>query len=442
MLKPLMTARTCAGAPHVHELLAAVSRRSYNTRVQPLARFRPLRPLPSQCILQQRPSTQQRRHAGDFWGNARKVYKANPFSVSLALIMIVCGAGTLLSVNWYYHKYLRLHNYPEEVAKQLRKAIYYNKFDFKPNESIKYYKEAIVKAEEVGMDCWSDEVIGIKVTVADLMERLEQWDVEIKALEVIRRDLLKKAKEYEAQSEHKKDRNRLLKWATKLSVKLGELYSKPEVWHREAAETHLSWAVQTMIQERQRRTNLKLTDEEEGDWMSTEELAATCESLGQTYEANDQHYLAAPLFLHAINLYPIKSCHTVILMNNLASSLSQQSPRAAAIAQAHVDAQTIVEKHANVPVSRELLLEMAQTWAHNALDLAAQIAPPDRTEECDIGCAVTTHNLGELAEMAKDFDGAKKRYREAISLARAIGFQEGIENSSARLRKLESTGRA
>lgn len=68
--------------------------------------------------------------------------------------------------------------------------------------------------------------------------------------------------------------------------------------------------------------------------------------------------------------------------------------------------------------------------------VAAGVRPPERSEECDVGCAVATHNLGEFAEMLGDTAKARDRYGEALSLARAIGFREGVENSSARLKKL------
>ncbi|KAG9999404.1 hypothetical protein KCU78_g15922, partial [Aureobasidium melanogenum] len=86
--------------------------------------------------------------------------------------------------------------------------------------------------------------------------------------------------------------------------------------------------------------------------------------------------------------------------------------------------------------SRAVLVENAKQWAQKALELAADIQPPTRDEECDVGCAVALHNLGEFAEMNKDIAEAKKRYKEAVSLARAIGFEDGLENSSAALRRL------
>ena len=54
-----------------------------------------------------------------------------------------------------------------------------------------------------------------------------------------------------------------------------------------------------------------------------------------------------------------------------------------------------------------------------------------------MGCAVALHNLGEFAEMNGNMAEAGKKYREAVSLAKAVGFLEGVENSEARLSQLK-----
>lgn len=59
-----------------------------------------------------------------------------------------------------------------------------------------------------------------------------------------------------------------------------------------------------------------------------------------------------------------------------------------------------------------------------------------RDEECDFGCAVALHNLGEFAEMRRDLSEARKKYKEAVAVARGVGFEEGVENSSEALRRL------
>lgn len=148
-------------------------------------------------------------------------------------------------------------------------------------------------------------------------------------------------------------------------------------------------------------------------------------ALAHNYEAQDKHYLATPLFLQALSLKPTEDCHTVVLMNNLSISLAQQNPAA-----------LLTPSEAASAPTQKVLLQQATQWAQKALDVAAQIKPPVRDEECDLGCAVAMHNLGELAEMSGHLKAAGRKYKEAVALARAVGFEEGVENSSEALRRV------
>jgi hypothetical protein len=111
-------------------------------------------------------------------------------------------------------------------------------------------------------------------------------------------------------------------------------------------------------------------------------------------------------------------------VNNLSISLAQQAP-------------PLSPKQ--TPVSRQTLISNARAWAEKAIATATKIQPPNRTEECDMGCAVATHNLGEFAEMDGNIAEARKRFEEAKSLAKAIGFQDGVINSEQALRRLGKT---
>jgi AmiR/NasT family two-component response regulator len=110
-------------------------------------------------------------------------------------------------------------------------------------------------------------------------------------------------------------------------------------------------------------------------------------------------------------------------VNNLSISLAQQDPPV-----------TPGEK----PVSRSTLVDNARAWAEKAIAVTAKISPPERTEECDIACAVATHNLGEFAEMNGKIADARKQYEEAKALAKGIGFQEGVINAEEALRRLQN----
>ncbi|KAK4541486.1 hypothetical protein LTR36_007932 [Oleoguttula mirabilis] len=404
------------------------------------------KPSPTQCLRQQH-QHQQRRRAGTFTGNARALFAKHPLQVTLAVGAILAGTAALAYSNYLYRTYIlaAFHNYPDAVAKKLRRALYYTNTDLQPQEAIKYYRQALQVAEEIGMDPFSDEIMGVKIQVSKLMEDVRQIAKAIQVLEILRNDSLEWLRRYGDLEHNKVKRTRVLAKCVGIAVKQGELYGSAEIYDRDVAEERLVWAVETVLKERQRRNTLRASQglseaqlqEQEGPWMTDSEVGASLEALAQNYEAKDQHYLATPLFLQALALHPTKNCHTVVLMNNLASSLAQQSPRAARAAQAYAVSRNIDERPSGPIVTRETMIQNAQTWAQKALDVAAELQPPERDEECDLGCAVATHNLGEFAEMMGNVGEAQKRYGEAISVARAIGFQEGVDNSSERLRKLK-----
>jgi hypothetical protein len=108
-------------------------------------------------------------------------------------------------------------------------------------------------------------------------------------------------------------------------------------------------------------------------------------------------------------------------VNNLSISLAQQVPP---------------PTPGQPPASRAEYVSNARAWAEKAVAIARSITPPERTEECDVGCVVATHNLGEFAEMDGNIAEARARFEEAKSLAKAINFQEGMISSEDALRRL------
>jgi tetratricopeptide (TPR) repeat protein len=120
-------------------------------------------------------------------------------------------------------------------------------------------------------------------------------------------------------------------------------------------------------------------------------------------------------------------------VNNISTCLAQQTPPPTSS-----NTGSSKDSFPNTPApSREQLVDQATQWANKALALAATITPPERTEECDVGCTVATHNLGEFLEMQGQLDDAKKKYDEAKSLAKAVGYQEGKEMANSALKRIE-----
>ncbi|KAL1641885.1 hypothetical protein SLS58_005720 [Diplodia intermedia] len=355
--------------------------------------------------------------------------------------VILFGFGVLVYAPYVYHYYIvgAFHNFPEPVAKKLRRALYFSQErSLDPKLAIKYYREALAAADEEGMDPFSNEVLGIKFQLASLFEQLQNYQRAIDILEIVRRDCLRWVDEFGDKHWNDGKRTRVLGKTIGISVKLGDLYSNPYIKDTDKAGEKLIWAVETVLREKIRREK-EGVKEGEGDWITDEEMGASMEALAHHYEGLDQHYLATPLFLQALTAANPKSCHAATLMNNLAISISQQRPPPGFGTPVNNISPPTSPSNPSTPAPLHTLppvTEQARQWATKAVNLASSLAPPERDEECDLACAVATHNLGEFAEMEGRISEARRRYTEASSLAKAIGFEDGYQNSEEGIKRL------
>ena len=374
--------------------------------------------------------------------NYSRLFHSAPISVSIATIFLFCGAITLLSVPYFYHTEVQVLNarYPEEVAKKLRRALYYTNVDPNPNDALKYYKAALMEANKAGMQEWSDEVTGIKIQVASMFETLGRLDKAVEALELVFNDAGAFVNEQDAlqmpteegpsptKAKDRQARSRVLKRMIGMSIKLSELYADDRIGARDTAEAKLVWAVTTTLQEGARRQAMTGEQEAlEGTWMSDTEIAASLESLATHYMSTKQNYLAAPLLLQAVGLSPPekRDCHTCTLMNNLASALLKQSPPPG---YSHLP-----------PASSPEAAASARAWMTRAIEVASSMKPPERTEECDIAAVTAAINLGEIALMEGNQAEARTKYEEGRALSKAIRWTDGSTAAEDGLRALAKT---
>lgn len=200
----------------------------------------------------------------------------------LATAIILFGMGTLVYTNYIYQAYIigDFAAYPEPVAAKLRRALYYTNMDLQPKNAVKYYGQALALADEIGMDPFSDEILGVKIQMSRMFEKCHLYGKAIDVLEIVRRDCLRWVEELGGREGWQGKRTRVLGKAIGISVRLGEYYAHEEVAEPEAAEERLVWAVTTLLRE-QRRREVEGVKEGEGEWMSNEEIggALECKSL-------------------------------------------------------------------------------------------------------------------------------------------------------------------
>ncbi|EFQ94044.1 hypothetical protein CFE70_000321 [Pyrenophora teres f. teres 0-1] len=388
-----------------------------------------------------RPVQQQlaRRHRSSMRDQFREQFHKSPIMFPFAISMIVLVSGIcVFYIPWYYKNVIikPYHNFPEPVAKKLRRALFYSRGKWLDiREANKHFRQALALADELGMDPFSDEIMGVKYTIAALFEDAGYYSLAIDVLEIMRNDCQRWVDEFSDKHWTNGNRSRVKKNMVQINLKLGQLYDVRYVNEPENGEKRLVEAVESALKEQQRRES-EGVKEGEGPWMNDEEMGGTLEALATHYEQFDSHYLATPLFVKALQLCPPNSCHGVVLMNNISTCLAQQTPPSSS-------APTLSSAPTDFPVSnsapRTLLIDQARTWATRALAHAGQIKAPDRTDECDVGCAVATHNLGEFLEMQGKTDEARQKYEEAITLSKKIKFAEGVNNAKMGIKRLKES---
>ncbi|TGJ80353.1 hypothetical protein E0Z10_g8414 [Xylaria hypoxylon] len=406
--------------------------------------------------------------------NLRTLFRQSPEELVIALILLCgCAAVSVYVVYSYFHYFQseQFTRFPPDIAKSLRRALYYSNYAPDPKLALKYYRLALEQCAASGLDPFSDEVIGVRIQLAAWLEKIGKFKNSIEVLEALLRDCKKwvevmeksvqdglvdksgrliaapvtqtnTPKEGDESSVEEPEnlwlkRTRVLGKTVGISVKLGELYADDHVLQGDSAGEHLIWAVETVLKELQRR-QVDGVREGEGDWMGPEQIGGALEALGNHYESKSQHYLAAPLYLQAVTLSPPNSCHTAVLMNNLAISLAQQPVQSPFNNQPTSGSEKSTQPTGQAP-TRAMLLASARSWALQALGTAQKVTGESRTDECDEACAVAMCNLGDIATLTGNVEEAKQRFRESLELSQKLSFKAGIAQAKESLERASAT---
>ncbi|BFZ63909.1 hypothetical protein YB2330_005046 [Saitoella coloradoensis] len=336
--------------------------------------------------------------------------KPNFFATTVALFCILSGlAATGYAV--YDHYYNFPYPFPAPIVEQLRKAIYWHKHGDDIPKALEHYRKALKMIDEqegegVGMDKGSDAVTGVKIQIAGVYEEIERPERALQIYTTVLYELQKAISELpskplgdeETPADREADRLRMQKRAVSVALKTGQI--RADMADDGEAEKILTWAVQTMLTE----TNKNPIP---GTWMTTEEMGGTLESLAHFYLERGKAALATPLFVAAYNMSEKEpTCHSVVLMNSISGSIS--------------------ELPAKSPKSIALRSRDARAWSKNAIGLAQRLDPSNLEPECAEGCAVAAFNLGMIAEMEGELEGARKWFRESLRRSREVGFREGV----------------
>ncbi|KAL7918826.1 hypothetical protein ACQKWADRAFT_316210 [Trichoderma austrokoningii] len=412
----------------------------------------------------------------------RRSYRENPAVTTMNILLLVFTfVFSAVAIRAYINTFYNSHfsRYPEPVANTLRRAIYYTNYKPDPELALRYYKKAMEQCTEIGLDPFSDEVLGIRIQVAFWLEKINSHKAAIDVLESVLGDCRKwvdvmeqsvkdgkvndqgryigeaqpqvAAANTTSDGQTKDDadeavpaepietlwhkRERLLLKAISTSVKLGELYADEHVLNPDLSHTHLVWAVESSLMEFQRRRTEGPKPGEE-KWLSPEELGGSMESLGRDYERRSQFQLAIPLFFQALRLCE-SPCHRAVIMNNLAAAFAQQPLYAAGTMEPTEGLKELYSD--SMPKTRKEFLEAGLNWAQNAYVHAKDVKGDERTPECDEACAVALCNWGDVAAMLGKTELARNKYNRCIEMSKQMDFAEGVKQAQEGLSKLATT---
>ena len=475
--------RACASAPktlqHHHQpsLTRSIANTTRPTALRTNNRLLNRHALFSRSTLQTRSLSFSQRMKLGFREASKGIWRKNPILLPIALLS-TAGAALLFAYIAYVevtHVGPQYHKFPPPVAETLRTAVYYTEVDLNPPKALQAYKEALRIGMEMGMHPFSDEILGIKLQVAMMLEKaglvkpaievLERTKVEtLKWIDEGRNDIGLKSKEAAAGVDQMKmgeqdkvkiddpeileeqkrlkeleefedrQRNKALKKSVGIQMKLAELYSSDYIQDEKKAEDAQVAAVELSLKEMRRRQALGLPvggasqDENSDAWLNLTEMATALAELASTYTSQDKPELAMPLYLRALDLLRMDegdnpTCKQVTLLNGVATAMAGNAQKPF--------------RQQQQPVPRDQTINAAKQWAEKAIDVAAKIQPPVRDEDCDLSCVAATYNLGELAELQNKREEAIKRYREAKSLATGLGFEDGVAMADSALKRLK-----
>lgn len=187
----------------------------------------------------------------------------------------------VIYVQWYYYAYIvgAFTAYPEPVAVELRKALWYTNQALDPPRAQKHYiKAQRIAIEQENMDPFSDAIIGIRIMYAKLFEKCQDYQKAISVYEHIFAQNLQWLEQVGIREGWEGRRNKVLMKTVQVAYKLGEVYAGPHVMERDLAEEKLTWGVQTSLEEtlRRERDGVK---EGEGDWLPREQTGAALERM-------------------------------------------------------------------------------------------------------------------------------------------------------------------
>ncbi|RJE20978.1 TPR domain protein [Aspergillus sclerotialis] len=402
---------------------------------------------------------------------SRGIWRKNPIVFPLALISVIGSIAFFVYVSYVEVTFVgpKYAKFPPLVNESLRTAVYYTEIDLNPPKALEAYKEALRYAKQLNMNPMSDEVLGIRIQVAYMLEKAGLIEQSIAVLEKIKSETKKYVdgtaklanhspigtEEHKAKLRGEGDpipidlpefneyqdklvddakalldrRPSVLRKLVGIELKLADLYSNSRTADEKKVEACLVSGVELCLKEMHRRQKFGLPvggSPDSDGWLGLTEIAVVLRELGTMYDKQDKYALALPLYLRALDLIRVDegdnpTCKQVSLLADISTMMTHMVhlPREGKQPQLAQTADT------------------ARQWSLKAIEVAGAIKPAVREKECDESCAMAHFSLGELARLQGKLDEAREYYKTTKSIAQSNDVAVLEEAADDILAKLE-----
>jgi hypothetical protein len=309
--------------------------------------------------------------------------------------------------------------FPPAVEDQLRLALHYTHISPDPDTASKYFMQAIKKAEEVGMDPFGKETLGIRVRFAQMLEDFGHVKSSIELLEGVNTDLTQGLEELDRthgitsetssqlDTEIASFRANLIKGIVNMKVKISSLYESDYLQDSAKAKQVLSDAVGLVVKET--RSPQNGLSEDNGAGLTNDEIAAMLSQMGDLYATSGEEENAVQLYM--LTLQPLraacngtKSCKEVQVLSNIASAMDMALKKP----------NPIVNGRSATKDSLAAARRAALRWADQAIATSDSIETTQQDEICMAALISAQMTRADLLLDSGDKTSAKEAYNRLL----------------------------
>jgi hypothetical protein len=341
--------------------------------------------------------------------------------------------------------------YPPNVEQLLRLALHHTHVRPDPDVAADAYTRALEEAERSKMDPFGKEVLGIRIKLAEMLEKFGRAKGAVQVLKGIAKDCEERVRDLDRGSVLKQRlgnemkptdeeavatdaRKYLLRQVIQCDVKAADLCTSPYIQDEKTAKDFLSKAMKIIVEESNDVRN-KGFSEDNGAGLTFEEIASILAQTAQLHLMTDDY--ATSVQIYNMALAPLRkacddrpSCREAEVLANMSSAM--------AMALKEPGAQ--INGKPATPESMKLARKTAMAMASHGIDMANRVEQPDWDPKCITARVAGEMNLaGMLAEEGEVVE-AKKIYTGLIPALRQLGMEDTAQHCEKLMEAAGQTG--